>query len=259
MRYCTVLIFRLMSLEKQVSRASPAETTFLGLNIRSLIYHHDDVLVKLQDYEETPELILLTDTWLTENDPLKEYHIDGYHPLESKPRNNGQKRGGVAMYLKRNLMFERINFTSDLECLIIKVMGSNRIEKNFCVVYRPQNTINRFIEDLDKLFAFLRNLKEETLIFRDFNIDTLKPSYEKTKHEILTQSYGYRIRNYQATRVTATSATCLDHVITSSIVETKTITITISDHYAVEFTASFWTSQSDISTEKPIKQRNLKN
>ena len=87
--------------------------------------------MKLQDYEKTPELILLTETWLTENDPLKEYHIDGYHPLESKQRNNGQKRGGVAMYLKRNLMFERINYTSDLECLIIRVMGSNRIEKNF--------------------------------------------------------------------------------------------------------------------------------
>ena len=41
------------------------------------------------------------------------------------------------------------------------------------------------------------------------------------------------------------------------MVETKTITITISDHYAVEFTASFWTSPSDISTEKLIKQRNL--
>ena len=65
--------------------------------------------MKLQDYEETPELILLSETWLTENDPLKEYHIDGYHPLESKPRNDGQKRGGVAVYLKRNLQFERIN------------------------------------------------------------------------------------------------------------------------------------------------------
>ena len=41
------------------------------------------------------------------------------------------------------------------------------------------------------------------------------------------------------------------------MVETKTITITISDHYAVEFTASFWRSRTDISTEKPIKQRNL--
>ena len=257
MLYCTDLIFRLMSLEKQFSHTSPAETTFLGLNIRSLRYHHDDLLVKLQDYKETPDLILLTETWLTENDPLKEYHIDGYHPLESKPRNNGQKRGGVAVYLKRSLQFERINFTSDLECLIIRVMGSNRIVKNFCVVYRPQNSINIFIEDLDKLFAFLRNLKEETLIFGDFNIDTLKPSYEKTKYENLIHSYGYRIRNFQATRVTATSATCLDHVITSSMVETKTITITISDHYAVEFTASFWTSRSEISTEKPIKKRNL--
>ena len=160
MLYCTGLIFCLMSFRKKISEANSAETTFLGINTRSLRYHHDDLLVKLQDYKETPEFLLLTETWLTENNSLKENLIDGYHPLESKPRNNGQKRGGVAVYLKRNLQFERINYTSDLECPIIRVMGSNRIVKNFCVVYRPQNSINTFIEDLDKFLVFLRNLKE---------------------------------------------------------------------------------------------------
>ena len=125
------------------------------------------------------------------------------------------------------------------------------------MVFRPQNSINQFIEYLDKLFAFLRNLKEETLIFGDFNLDTLKPSYEKTKYENLIQSYEYKNRNFEATRVTATSATFLDHVITSSMVETKTITITISDRYAVKFTASLWTSRSELSTGKPTVQRNL--
>ena len=62
MLYCTVLIFRLMSLQKQFSHASPDETTFLGVNIRSSGHHHDDLLVKLQDYKETPGLILLTKT-----------------------------------------------------------------------------------------------------------------------------------------------------------------------------------------------------
>ena len=125
------------------------------------------------------------------------------------------------------------------------------------MVNRPQNSINRFIEDLGKFFAFLSNVKGRTSIFGCFNIDTLKPSYEKTKYEKMIQSYGYKIRNFEATRVTATSAICLDYVITSSMVETKTITKTISDHYAVKFTASFSTSRSELSTEKPIKQRNL--
>ena len=161
------------------------------------------------------------------------------------------------MYLKSNLHFEWIKFTSALECLIIRVTFSDRMAKNFCMVYRPQNSINQFIEYFDKLFAFLRRLKEETLTFGDFNLDTLKPSYEKTKYKNLIQSYGYKKRNFEATRVTATSASCLDHVIMPSMVENKTITTTISDHYAIEFTASFWTSRSELSTGKPIKQRNL--
>ena len=101
-----------------------------------------------------------------------------------KKSSNGQKRGGVAVYLKRNLQLERINYTSDLECLIIRVMASNRIVKNFCLVYWRQTIINSFDEDLDKVYAFLRNLKEETLIFEDFNIDTLKPSMKKQNMEI---------------------------------------------------------------------------
>ena len=41
--------------------------------------------MKFKDYAETLELILYTETWLTENDPLEKYGIDGYQPLESKP------------------------------------------------------------------------------------------------------------------------------------------------------------------------------
>ena len=74
-------------------------------------------------------------------------------------------------------------------------MGSNRTVKTSCVVYRPQNRINSFIEDLDKVFAFLSILEEETLIFGDFNIDTLKPSCEKTQYEIWKFDTFIRIQN----------------------------------------------------------------
>ena len=47
-------------------------------------------------------------------------------------------------------------------------------------------------------------------------------------------AYGYEIQNSSPTRVTSTSATCLDHVISCFPIETRTIKISISDHYALE-------------------------
>ena len=43
----------------------------------------------------------------------------------------------------------------------------------------------------------------------------------------------FKRQNFEPTRVTPTSATCLDHIVTSYQINTETIKTTISDHYTV--------------------------
>ena len=93
-------------------------------------------MLKIQDYDSLrPSLIFVTEYLLTENDPPSEYVLEGYQQLESKPYQNGT-RGGVAFYDLSGVEYETnkiINYTSELEYLIIKAKFDKANIKNFTV------------------------------------------------------------------------------------------------------------------------------
>ena len=51
----------------------------------------------------------------------------------------------------------------------------------------------------------------------------------------LLLAFDFKCQRFERTRVTPTSETCLDHVITSCQVKTDTIQTTQSDHFTVLF------------------------
>ena len=62
----------------------------------------------------------------------------------------------------------------------------------------------------------------------------MKTHIIRTKYKNLLESYNFKIQNFLPTRVPTKSKTCIDHVITSFLIETQTTPLTTSDHYAVE-------------------------
>ena len=96
-----------------------------------------------------------------------------------------------------------------------------------------------FLHEFEKLLIFQQEQKRDIIVFRDLNTDTMVESCDLSMYKNLLICYSLSIRNFLSTRVTATSATCLDHVITSCLVNTKTLKLTISDHYAVEMELDF--------------------
>ena len=99
--------------------------------------------------------------------------------------------------------------------------------------------MNFFLDEFEKLLNCLQEQKHDIIIFGDFNLDTLVESCDLSKYKNLLNCYSLSVRIFLPTRVTATSATCLDHVITSYPVNTKILKLTISDHYAVEMELEF--------------------
>ena len=65
-----------------------------------------------------------------------------------------------------------------------------------------------------------------------FNTDTIKDS-KKTDFDKLLTAYDFQRKNSEPTRVTPTSATCLDHILTRYQTNTETNKTRISDHYTV--------------------------
>ena len=109
----------------------------LGLNIQSLRFHQDSLLVELGNLKHQPRIIALTETWLTDNDSLDGYSVPGYHAIESKPRSTGRGRGGVAFYVHESASYKLLSFRTNIECLILEVNFGQKQFFNFCVIYRP--------------------------------------------------------------------------------------------------------------------------
>ena len=119
--------------------------------------------------------------------------------------------------------------------------------------------MSHFLSEFENLLQFLRKLKNDTVLFGDFNIDCLKYSLDRTNYENILSAYNYKRQNSEPTRVTATSSTCIDHLITSYQVEHKTIKSTINDHYSVLAETPGIKTVPVSSDTKTINVRNLKN
>ena len=84
------------------------------LNIRSLRNHHDQLVYELSELEYKPIAICLCETWLTDNDPLGLYQIEGYQPVEVKNRPN-KRGGGLAVFVRNDMNYSMMNFSIDRE------------------------------------------------------------------------------------------------------------------------------------------------
>ena len=98
---------------------APKRSTILGLNVQSLRFHQPDLALLLDTMTSKPDIILLTETWVTENDPIDKLNIKSYQPFESKHRTFSKRRsGGVGAYFSEACEHQSINFETVIECAI---------------------------------------------------------------------------------------------------------------------------------------------
>ena len=113
-----------------VAQKSKTTSCFLGLNVRCLSYHIDE----LASLDQKPEVIALTETWMTVDDDKSDYKLEGYQPIEANLRKEATLlSGGVALHIRNDLHYTPVKFVSDIECSIIKVTYKDNDIKLFCV------------------------------------------------------------------------------------------------------------------------------
>ena len=81
------------------------------------------------------------------------------------------------------------------------------------IIYKPPNFSNS--EFLDKLEVNLHNIflsKKKSLIMGDTNINTLTKSSLSKDYINLLQSEGFNRLIFEATRVTQSSQSCIEHI-----------------------------------------------
>ena len=164
--------------------------------------------------KEPPDIIELTETWLSPSDPLDFYCLQGFQKNVSKPRTIG-KGGGVAVFLKERISYSLIDYETVQECLILSIKEKNKVKGYICVLNRHLSAnLDKFFNFFEPMLHFMGTKNSKTLIFGDFKIIISEQSSMKKRYCELIELRGYRIRNYEPTRKTNLTISCIDHIIT---------------------------------------------
>ena len=194
--------------------------SFLHFNIRSHVLHFDSLESTIKRFNPEIDIIGLCETRLPKGFNAKKIEIEGYH--EFVATHSSLACGGTGFYISKNIMFfRRHDLEFDIESCettIIEIKSSlNRKDTIVAVIYRhPHQNYESFFE---KISFFVQKVSSSyhVVILGDINIDTAFPStnsYSKNYKDILL-SLGLRNLINKPTRITNSTETILDHVLTN--------------------------------------------
>ena len=161
--------------------------------------------------ESPPNVICLTETWLTENDDIDSLLVPGYNNYAIKNRNT---LGGGVMIQIKDPIFLLETHSTDLDETLLVSLQYNKYRFKLATIYNPPRTNKlKFVEKLDKFLNDLTSINCPTVMAGDFNIDTHVKNQLHSNYLCTISANDFEIANLETTRETSTSATCLDHFI----------------------------------------------
>ncbi len=214
----------------------------IGINMRSL--SNSKNFSKLQVFLESlcfkPSVIGINETYLRDNDPGPHCNMKGYNFISNCRKSH--KGGGVGIYVLDTLNYKVRN---DLTIMDDKIFESLFIEIKckdkaivYGTIYRSPNsdidTNNVFLNYLKKCLKSITNSNKLCFIQGDLNYDLLDIDNTNTGNFTDTLfDYTFYPHINLPTRITGTSATCIDHIWSNVYdydVASGVISETIADH-----------------------------
>ena len=213
------------------------------------------------------DILTISETHLSNDVTDGKIHIPGYK-FARKDRDNGNSPwGGSIIYFNENLhAYERKDLTDqtslEVTCIDITVKSQKLLIASF---YRPPSEKVNFFDKFEKFLQPLWYKRKNIIILGDFNINlspkSIDESYKSKKFIRILKSYCMSNIIKDPTRITATSETLIDHIITSipkKILESGCFDPGLSDHNIVYAVLSLNKSNSKplIKTVRSFKNCN---
>ena len=229
----------------------------IHLNARSLVNKIPELKIIAQ--KTRAAVIGISETWFDDTITDAEIAISGYSVLRHDRNREG---GGVCAYIRNDIAFNprqelQNNYTETIwfDLLLSK---SKPIVVGVC--YRPPEDPN-FLSHFECCISKIRS-DCEVMIMGDFNVDFFKQNcslYKNYKNILDLFDLNQLIKT--VTRLTDTSSTLIDHIVCnnkSKICQSGTLSIGLSDHFAIYCTRKVLKSQIGRS-HNVIKIRSLRN
>ena len=214
----------------------------LNINIRSLVKNYDNFLIFLDRMGHDFDFIILTESWLTENN-RNNYPISGYK-CHTTVRTDSIG-GGVAIYCKESYTCKVLisEANCSIETLFISAFhGSFIFPLVIGGIYRPPGNryVDGFYNKLENILNSPAVINKKIIIAGDLNINLLNTNDIKTKNLInsmnsfnmnplITLPTRYSLNNDK----NRLRLTLIDHIFSNINLPTKNgvIEYTMSDHY----------------------------
>lgn len=214
------------------------------LNVRSLKNRSHIVQVRKLMQEKGYDVLAVSESWLNSTVTNAEIEIESYK-LTRLDR-LCKSGGGVCVYTRAALKVKHLKDISGISELgfhqLWMQIQLNRLKSFvFCVTYRPDYCpVSCFVDDFMDNFSQALTLGKPLMITGDLNCNLLEPSCSEAIALLdFCKSINLTQLIKEPTRVTETSSTLLDVIITSNtnLVESSgVLPCHISDHYLVHAT-----------------------
>lgn len=210
--------------------------SLLHCNIRSLNKNYDLLISFLTRQKVQYDIIALSETWLKD----KEFINLPNYTFISLPRKADTRGGGVALYLSTKMSYKKLSLTEtrlgEHEMLFVEL--ENKISVG--VVYRPPGPqVQTFMSKMEEVLQYFVNNSNNAIICGDFNLNTANNM--NTEYQSLLLSYGFKNHIVNPTRVSTSTSSIIDHVLSNydeNCVQAGVIMEDITDHYPTFLLAS---------------------
>ena len=218
---------------------SRRDLAMASLNITGLRSHIDEIKLLLNELEI--DILVLNETKLYDYINRQITEIAGFKQVRLDRSRQG---GGVSLYVRDSIQYILRNNipNSNLGLLCIEVQPYKGKPFLLSTLYRPpKDPVTTFLR-VEVVLSYLDSESKEMILMGDTNCDLSKDSIENP-----ITSYSRRIRRLyemfslqqiikEPTRVTLTTSTFIDHIVTyyiGSILEARVHKITLSGHYLI--------------------------
>ena len=231
------------------------------LNVQGLGNKFDEIKLLLNSNHTQIQILGLSETKLNNIHPSTFFEVNCYQKPFRRDRqeNNG---GGLLIYVKNEVNCKRREDleSEQLECIWLEV---NPVKsKSFLVghVYRPPNSGIAWNELFEECLENVLQEEKEMYILGDINRDLLNNQTRKAWSDYM-EPFGLTQLVSEATRVTPSSSTLIDHIYSNcpeNVTSINVPKIGLSDHFPVFFTRKLH-GQPTKRTHYTITYRSFKN
>jgi len=205
----------------------------LHLNIRSFVRNSDEFCIFLERFSVKPDVIVLTETWFTQDTISNLPGYNAYHVYRVDRRG-----GGASIFVKdahRSFPVPQWSFIGvSMEVCTVDVCVDGKCIRVHGMYRPPERNMQMFCENISDMLALVRP-QDYVMLVGDLNIDLVEPTPAAEEFISLCSAASFTPLITAPTHVTGNTASCLDHIWLNQLLDCKSgiFPVDLSDHYPV--------------------------